>query len=156
MLGCGDPASGYITYLGEHCLEEKRVACSCKRSFCLSCGKVDIDQWVTPIAQTLYEGMAYRPVVLTVPKALHLFFSRDRPLLADLMQCGVQMLQEAFAKVKRCALEAGYVVVLETAGRASHWHPHLHIVMTSGGITSDQRWLEVDDVPFEMLHKKWQ
>ena len=156
MLGCGDPTSGYLTYLCEHCLEEKRVAFSCKSSFCLSCCKVYIDQWVTHIGQTLYEGVAYRHVVLTVPKALHLFFYRDRPLLADLMQCGVHMLQDALAKVKRCALEAGYVVVLETAGRAGHWNPHLHMLMTSGGITPDQRWLEVDYVPFEMLHKKWQ
>ena len=40
MLGCGDPASGYSIYLCEHCLEEKRVAFSCKSSFCLSCCKV--------------------------------------------------------------------------------------------------------------------
>jgi hypothetical protein len=156
MLGCGDPASGYITYLCEHCLEEKRVAFSCKSSFCLSCCKVYIDQWVAHIGQTLYEGMAYRHVVLTVPKALQFWFYRDRPLLADLMQCGVQMLQDALAWVKRGVLEAGYVVVLETAGRAGHWHPHLHMLMTSGGMTPDGRWREVGYVPFEMLHKKWQ
>jgi Transposase zinc-binding domain len=37
MLGCGPPEAGYTTYLCPHCLEEKRVACSCKSSFCLSC-----------------------------------------------------------------------------------------------------------------------
>lgn len=100
-----------MTYLCEHCLEEKRVALSCKSCFCLSCCKVAIDQWVAHIGQTLYEGVSYRHVVLTVPKALHLLFSRDRPLLADLMQCGVQMLQDALAWVKRGRLEAGYVVV---------------------------------------------
>ena len=111
MLGCGDPASGYITYMCEHCLEEKRVAFSCKSSFCLSCCKVYIDQWVAHIGQTLYEGVSYRYVVLTMPKTLQLCFYRDRLLLADLMQCGVAMLQDALAGVKRCALEAGYVVV---------------------------------------------
>ena len=39
-LGCGDPASGASTSLCAHCLEEKRVALSCQRSWCLSCGKV--------------------------------------------------------------------------------------------------------------------
>jgi hypothetical protein len=156
MLGCGDPATGYFPYLCEHCLEEKRVAFSCKSSFCLSCCKVYIDQWVAHIGQTLYEGVAYRHVVLTVPKALQVFFYRDRPLLADLMQCGVAMLQDALAWVTRSTLEVGYVVVLETAGRAGHWNPHLHMLMTSGGVTSDQRWREVDYVPFPVLHKKWQ
>ena len=70
------------------------------------------------------------------------------------MQCGVAMLQDALAGTKRCTLAAGYSVVLETAGRAGHWHPHLHILMTSGGVTPAQRWLEVDYFPFEVLHKK--
>jgi hypothetical protein len=91
-----------------------------------------------------------------MPKTLQLCFYRERPLLADLMQCGVAMLQDALARVKRGALEAGYVVILETAGRAGHWHPHLHILMTSGGVTPAQRWREVDYFPFEVLHKKWQ
>jgi Transposase zinc-binding domain len=74
MLGCGEPASGYITYMCAHCLEEKRVAFSCKSSFCLSCCKVYIDQWVAHIGQTLYEGVSYRHVVLTMPKTLQLCF----------------------------------------------------------------------------------
>jgi hypothetical protein len=71
------------------------------------------------------------------------------------MQCGVAMLSDAlswFTKVKR---EAGYVVVLESAGRAGHWNPHLHILMTSGGMTPQKRWREVEYFPFEVLHKKW-
>jgi hypothetical protein len=132
MLGCGAPAPGYVTYRCEPCLEEKRVAFSCKSSFCLSCCKVYIDQWVAHIGQTLYEGVSYRHVVFTMPKTLPLCFYRARPLVADLMQCGVAMLRDALAGVKRCA-EAGDVVGLETAGRAGPWHRHLHILMTSGG-----------------------
>ncbi len=63
---------------------------------------------------------------------------------------------EALSWFKRCPLEAGYVVVLETGGRAGNWNPHLHILMTSGGVTPQHRWLEVGYFPFEVLHKKWQ
>src|SRR6266849_6563084 len=104
MLGCGDPASGYSTYLCEHCLEEKRVAFSCKRSFCLSCCKVSIDQWVRHIGQTLYEGVSYRHVVFTVPDVLRMPFFYDRSLLADLRQCGVKMLGDALSWFKKCPL----------------------------------------------------
>ena len=108
------------------------------------------------IGRTLYEGVAYRHVVLTMPDALHLEFYRDRPLLADLMQCGVAMLSDALSWFTKVKLEAGYVVVLETAGRSGHWNPHLHILMTSGGMTPQKRWREVDYFPFTVLHKKWQ
>jgi Putative transposase/Transposase zinc-binding domain len=156
MLGCGTPESGYSTYLCPRCLNEKRVAFSCKSSFCLSCCKVYVDEWVAHIGRTLYEGVAYRHVVLTMPEALHLEFYRDRPLLADLMQCGVAMLSDALSWFTKVKLEAGYVVVLETAGRSGHWNPHLHILMTSGGMTPQKRWREVDYFPFQVLHKKWQ
>src|SRR6266699_6189759 len=156
MLGCGTLEAGYTTYLCPHCLEEKRVAFSCKSSFCLSCCKVYVDEWVAHIGQTLYEGVSYRHVVLTMPDALHLEFYRDRRLLADLMQCGVAMLSDALSWFTKVKLEAGYVVVLETAGRAGHWNPHLHILMTSGGVTPQQKWREVDYFPFTVLHKKWQ
>jgi hypothetical protein len=156
MLGCGTPESGYTTYLCPHCLEEKRVAFSCKSSFCLSCCKVYVDEWVSHIGRTLYEGVSYRHVVLTMPDALHLEFYRHRALLADLMKCGVAMLSDALSWLKKVKLEAGYVVVLETAGRSGHWNPHLHILMTSGGVTPQQKWREVDYFPFTVLHKKWQ
>ena len=80
MLGCGTVEAGYTTSLCPHCLEEKRVAFRCKSSFCLSCCKVDVDEGVAHIGRTLYEGVAYRHVVLTMPDALHLEFYRDRPL----------------------------------------------------------------------------
>jgi hypothetical protein len=53
MLGCGTPELGYTTYLCPHCLTEKWVAFSCKRSFCLSCCQVYVDEWVAHIGQTL-------------------------------------------------------------------------------------------------------
>jgi len=132
------------------------VAFSCKSSFCLSCCKVYVDEWVAHIGRTLYAGVSYRPVVLTMPDALHIEFYRDRALLANLMKCGVAMLHEALSWLKKVELEAGYVVVLETAGRSGHWNPPLHILLTSGGVTRQQKWREVDYFPCTVLHKKWQ
>jgi hypothetical protein len=155
-LGCGPLEAGSTTYLGPPCLEEKRVAFSCKSSFCLSCCKVYVDEWVTHIGRTLYEGVSYRHGVLTMPDALRIEFYRDRPLLADLMQCGVAMLSDAVSWLTKVTLEAGDVVGLETAGRSGHGNPHLHILMTSGGMTPQKRWREVDYFPFTVWHKKWQ
>jgi hypothetical protein len=72
------------------------------------------------------------------------------------MKCGVQLLGEALSWFKKVSLEVGYVGVLETAGRAGNWNPHLHILMTSGGVTPTNRWREVSYFPYEELHKRWQ
>ena len=65
------------------------------------------------------------------------------------------MLSDALSWCKKVRLEAGYVEVLETAGRAGHWNPHRPIVLPSGGVTPQQQWRAVDDFPFTVLHKKW-
>jgi hypothetical protein len=154
-LGCGTPEAGYTTYLCPPCLEEKRVAFSCKSSFCLSCCQGYVDEWGAHIGRTLSAGVAYRHVVLPRPDALPLELYRDRPLLAALRQCGGTMLQDALSWLKNVALEAGSVVVLEPAGRSGHGNPPLHILMTSGGVTPQKRWREVDDVPCTVVHKQW-
>src|SRR5439155_200595 len=56
------------------------------------------------------------------------------------MQCGVAMLSDALSWFTKVRLEAGDVVVLETAG----------------GMTPQKRWREVDYFPFTVLHKQWQ
>jgi len=46
--------------------------------------------------------------------------------------------------------------VLQTAGRSGHYNPHLHILMTAGGIDPSGQWQPVTYIPYEMMHKKWQ
>lgn len=65
------------------------------------------------------------------------------------------MLSEALSWFTKVKLEAGSGVVLEPAGRSGHWNPHLHSLMTSGGMTPQQRWREVEYFPFKGLHKQW-
>jgi hypothetical protein len=77
-LGCGPPEAGSTTSGGPHCLEEPRGACSCKSRVCLSCCTGYVDEGVAHIGRTLSAGVAYRPVVLTMPAALPLALSRDR------------------------------------------------------------------------------
>jgi hypothetical protein len=156
MLGCGDPANGYSSYICEQCIEWKKVPFSCKSCFCLSCCKEYVDNWVSYISGALFEGVSYRHVVLTVPEDLRIYFYRDMSLLSDLMKCGVEMLTDAVSWHKGQSMELGHIPVIQTAGRSGKWNPHLHIIMTSGGLTKDGKWLSLNYIPFEVLHKKWQ
>ena len=79
-LSCGSPEAGYTTSRCPPCLEEKRVAFSCKSSFCLSCCKVYVAEWVAHIGRTLYEGVASRHTGLTMPEAWPIELYRDRRL----------------------------------------------------------------------------
>jgi putative transposase len=61
-------------------------------------------------------------------------------LLDGLMQVAHTAMDALVAQVKRQAVKLGYIVVLQTAGRSATYNPHLHVIMTDGGLLSDGRW----------------
>lgn len=158
MLDCGRKESGYARYRCMHCGEQKVVCFSCKSGFCLSCAKTYVDRWVEYISSHLFAVITYRHVVLTMPEELRIYFYRDKQLLGKLMAVGPKMLEDALSHCFREKVEVGSIVVAQTAGRSGEWNPHLHIIMTSGGLTQGAApaWRELKYIPFEVLHKKWQ
>ena len=160
MLGCGDPKNGYATYVCGKCGgEQRKVPFSCKSCFCLSCAKVYTDRWAARIEAILFPGVAYRHTVLTVPDDLRGYFYREAELLSELMRVGIECLADALRTVLRRPVEGGYILVLQTNGRSGSYNPHLHIIMTSGGIVPDGRggysWVTLRYFPYTILHKKW-
>jgi lipoprotein-anchoring transpeptidase ErfK/SrfK len=160
MLGCGDAENGFATYICSKCgKEEKKVAFSCKSCFCLSCGKVYTDQWARRIEAILFSGVAYRHTVLTIPDELRDYFYRHAELLSELMRVGVACLEDTLSRVLRRSVRGGYIVVIQTNGRSGSYNPHVHIIMTAGGVAQGRQgayWVALKYFPYEILHKKWQ
>ena len=160
MLGCGDPAQmGYIDYRCLQCGEgTHRVAMSCKSSLCLRCAKVYVDTWGRQVSQMLHEGVIYRHIVLTMPALLRTtFYQQSQALLSPFMRCGRRCLDDVFSRISGRPLTGGYIMVIQTHGRNGQYHPHLHIIATSGGWDRQaQQWVHLDYVPYPLLRKKWQ
>jgi hypothetical protein len=161
MLGCGDPENGFATYICSKCgQEKKKIAFSCKSCFCLSCAKVYTDQWARKIESLLFPGVAYRHVVLTIPAELRDYFYRKAELLlSELMKVGIKCLDDTLSTALRRKVKGGYIVVVQTNGRSGSYNPHLHIIMTSGGLAEGRQgeyWVNLKYLPYEVLHKKWQ
>ena len=159
MLNCGSFSSGYSLYVCGNCgIEEKKVAFSCKSSFCLSCGKVYTDNWSLHLSEILHKDLSYRHIVLTVPKGVQIYFYRNgKKLFPELMRTGIACLEDLLKTVRRQDLKGGYVVVLHTSGRDGSYNPHLHIIMTNGGINEKTgKWCKLGYFPYRIVHKKWQ
>ncbi len=160
MLACGDPDKmGSIEYRCLQCGEgTHRVSMSCKSSLCLRCAKVSVDTWVSQVSKVLHEGVISRHLILTVPAMFRTTFSHNAAvLLSALMRCGVQCMDDFFSDVRGKALRGGYIVVSHTHGRNGHYHPHLHLIATSGGYDGQgERWEHLNYLPYELLRRKWQ
>jgi hypothetical protein len=161
MLGCGDAGNGYTEYRCITCGNDiKRIPFTCKSSFCLSCGKVYSDLAVSRVSKMLHPGVTYRHVVLTVPEQLREMFykyRKDKRLYAALMRAGYECLEDVVSVVRKQSVKIGAIVVLHTHGRSGSYNPHVHIIVTDGGINQEEkRWINLDYFPYEILHKKWQ
>jgi len=157
MLGCGDPDKmGYVQYRCCQCGEVRRIAFTCKSCFCLSCAKGYTQRWADFIGRRLLPDITYRHVVLTMPEFLRTWFYRDPTLLSPFMRAGHACLKDIIETAGGIKLDIGNIIVLQTAGRSGHYNPHLHILMTAGGIDPNGQWKSVSYIPYEMMHKKWQ
>jgi len=104
--------------------------------------------------------MKYRHVVLTMPQQLREVFYKDRHngrLLSEFMRTGYKCVEEVVSIGVKREVKIGIIVVLQTHGRSGQCNPHLHILMTNGGIDENwKEWRELSYLPFEMIHNKWQ
>jgi len=157
MLDCGDPEKmGFVQYSCPSCGETRCIAFTCKSCFCLSCAKVYTDRWADYIGRRLIPGGTYRHVVLTMPDFLHTWFYRNRNLLSPFMRAGHACLQDVLRTYAGVDLDIGNIVILQTAGRSGHYNPHLHILMTAGGVNPKGKWKSLSYIPYELFHRKWQ
>ena len=160
MLACGNPTKiGYREYRCPHCGQGKHVvAMSCKSSLCLRCAQVAVDNWVSQVSRVLHEGVIYRHIILTVPAMFRTtFYQNAAVVLSALIRCGAQCLDDFYSTVKGKALKGGYLTVLHTHGRNGHYHPHLHVLATSGGYDAQgARWEHLQYLPYDLLRRKWQ
>lgn len=161
MLGCGKEEGGYSEYICLKCGQEyRRVSFTCKSSFCLSCAKLYVDDFVIQVSKVLHSGITYRHIILTIPAQLRIYFYRGRKnksLLSALMRCGYECLEDMVSEIKRHGIKIGAIIVIQTHGRSGHYNPHLHIIITNGGINEKAgKWEGLNYFPYEVIHKKWE
>src|SRR5438876_4625563 len=160
MLACGHPDTmGYLEYRCQHCGQGKHlVAMSGKSSLCLRCAKVAVDTWVSQVSRVLHAGVISRQILLTVPAMFRTtFYHNAAVVLSAFMRCGGQCLDDFYSTVRGKALTGGYMTVLHTHGRNGQYHPHLHVLATSGGYEAQgARWEHLQYLPYNLLRRKWQ
>ena len=82
-------------------------------------------------------------VVFTLPSELHILWRYNRERLSDLLQSSVKDALSIFSNDKKhLGASPGIISVLHTWGRDLSLHPHVHTVITHGGVDEDGEWVE--------------
>ncbi|NLN41797.1 MAG: transposase [Clostridiales bacterium] len=150
---CGEKEAGFSLFACEMCGEIKIVPHRCKGRFCSVCATGYMQEWSMKTAENMY-NMPHRHIMFTLPDGLWEIFLKRRELLKDLMDISVELLKDRFKKGAK--VEVGMMVGLHTFGATMNFNPHVHILMTEGGLTNDGKMKHVGFIPYEMMRKRWQ
>lgn len=111
---------------------------SCKHRSCPQCNGLQMAQWLHKQRERLLD-CAHHHIIFTIPHELNaLWLISTTAMMEILFQCASQSLQELLGDERRLAgAEPGYLLALHTWGRSLSLHPHLHCLITDGGLSDD-------------------
>ena len=141
---CRTAALGYHVYQcgNEECGHIKYQYHSCRDRHCPNCGAVKKQEWIEARRQELLP-VKYYHVVFTLPHELNSLVMGHRKLLYKLLFDASAQTLLTFAKdEKYLGATPGIISVLHTWGQQLSFHPHIHCIVSGGGITGDSDWKE--------------
>ena len=134
-LDCGNPRCGFARIRCPDCGEERLLMFSCRtRGFCPSCHAKRLEEWGEWMREELLLDVPHRQVVFTIPKILRIFFKYNRRLLGELCRCALRSLTRYFEVLAGSELMPGVIAAIQTFGNRINLHPHLHFLVTEGGV----------------------
>jgi hypothetical protein len=86
----------------------------------------------------------YFHLVFTIPAQLHkLFYINQKACYGLLFAGAAEALKKVAANPRFLGAETGAVAVLHTWGQSLAYHPHIHMIVPAGGLSSDQtEWIK--------------
>lgn len=151
--GCGDPRNGFKLFVCEGCHAVKRVPYRCKGRFCTTCSNGETEEWSRLLTDDVVK-VVHRHAVFTMDEGLWPIFLKHREMLKPLMDEAVKLVQDWFKK--KLKVTPGIIAGLHTFGARMNYNPHVHMLVTMGGMKKNGEWKAYDFIPFEMLRKQWQ
>ena len=127
---CSDDACGHIKYQYH----------SCRDRHCPNCGALKKQEWIEARTQELLP-VKYYHVVFTLPHELGSVVMGHRKILYKLLFDASAQTLLCFARDKKyLGATPGIISVLHTWGQQLSFHPHIHCIVSGGGITDDNDW----------------
>lgn len=128
LYGCPDKHEQHVHYN------------SCKHRSCPLCSALPKARWVDSQRARILDCDHYH-VICTLPHELLSLWEYNRYWFSDaLFQTCRDTLMTLLKDPKHLGAEPGIIMALHTWGRSLSLHPHMHCLVTGGGLGVDQHW----------------
>ena len=126
----------------DHCGHLEISYNSCRNRHCPKCQFLRKEEWIEARREDLLP-IQYFHVVFTIPAGLNPLVLRNRRVLYDLFFRSVsETLRELAQDPKRLGVHIGFMGIVHTWGQNLMDHPHIHCIVTGGGLSlTNDRWI---------------
>lgn len=136
--------------IGVHHLKCNKAGCgnqlyqyhSCNDRHCPNCGGLKKEQWLQDRMCELLPTTYYH-IVFTLPQELRSLVMGNRTALFNLLfEAAHYTINTLSADVKWLGAKPGIVSILHTNGQDLSFHPHIHCIVSGGGINATGQWVK--------------
>jgi len=126
----------------DHCGHLEISYNSCRNRHCPKCQTLAKEKWIDARSKDLLP-VEYFHVVFTIPSELNTLVLLNRKVMYDLLFCSVsETLMELACDRKHLGAKPGVICILHTWGQNLMEHPHVHCIVTGGGLSPDgESWV---------------
>jgi hypothetical protein len=136
---CRTAALGGHLDLCDTCGHELPAYNSCRDRHCPKCQSLRQAIWIEQRKQRILPTHCFH-VVFTIPHELNALALRNKELIYTILfQTASKTLLELGQDPKRLGATLGITAVLHTWTRDLRFHPHVHCIVTGGGLSPDQK-----------------
>jgi hypothetical protein len=126
----------------DHCGALRISYNSCRNRHCPKCQSLEKERWLEARQRDLLPT-CYFHLVFTLPEGLRPLALRNQKVVYNLLfQSVSETLTELARDPNHLGAEIGFITVLHTWSQTLMDHPHLHCLVTGGGLSLDgKRWV---------------
>jgi len=133
---CRTPSLGGHVHQCDHCGRQVYAFHSCRNRHCPKCHRDQTERWLTA-QRTRLLPCAYYLLTFTLPDQLRpLARSHQKTVYGLLMKSAATALLTLARDVRYVGGRLGCLAVLHTWTRDLRYHPHVHLLVTAGGLSA--------------------
>ncbi len=140
IRNCGTKNLGYHICTCEDCGEEYFGYNSCRNRHCPMCQNYAREKWIQNESSYLLDS-PYFHIVTTIPSELNEIFLYNQKICYDILfKATSETILTLCNDPKWLGAKVGITSILHTWGQTMEFHPHIHSIVTGGGLKNN-KWI---------------
>jgi len=145
MYQCRTPLKGGKVMVCPHCHTIKVLYTPCNHRGCPTCYEKNQIQWKIRLQNKLLNTSHYH-LTFSMPQAYVITWLKHKQTITDILfetaSTAIKSIEE------KQGLLMGSVLVFQSHGKGMSYKPHIHCILTAGGLNDKSEWEELGTIPY--------